>query len=248
MRPRHRRSVRIAVGCALLVSVSMAACGTDNDSPAQPAATAVGALPGESAVTDNAAASPGTAAIESTPNTPTSTQATNTTVATVPPGPTTTVVPTTPPTLPTPLPPPENPRAAEPEVLLGTIEIPKLEVSRYLFEGVTLTTLDKGPGHWPGTAMPGQVGNVVVGGHRSSKDKPFRYVDLLEPGDEVVFTLTDGSRHVYLVDRTEIVTPDRIDIITQTDDYTATLFACHPVGSVRERIIIHLVMEPPAAT
>ncbi|MGZ8997592.1 MAG: TonB-dependent receptor domain-containing protein, partial [Allosphingosinicella sp.] len=64
----------------------------------------------------------------------------------------------------------------EAHVQVGTIEIPKIGVSKALLEGISLNTLDKGPGHWPGTAMPGHSGNVVVAGHRTSKDRPFRYI------------------------------------------------------------------------
>lgn len=139
-------------------------------------------------------------------------------------------------TLPTPVEPPP-PRSQEPVIELGTIEIPKIGVSKTMFEGITLNTLDRGPGHWPGTAMPGHIGNVVVGGHRTSHDRPFRHVDQLVPGDEIIFTTPDG-RFVYKVTKIEIVTPDAIWIIDQTPKHTATLFACHPVGSTRERIIV----------
>lgn len=108
-----------------------------------------------------------------------------------------------------------------------------------LFEGITMPTLDKGPGHWPGTALPGELGNVVVGGHRTSKGRPFRHLEKLVPGDEVIFT-TDAGRFVYRVVRTEVVTPDAIWIVNQTEAYTATLFACHPVGSTKERIVVFL--------
>ena len=87
--------------------------------------------------------------------------------------------------------------------------------------------------------MPGHVGNVVIGGHRTSHDKPFRNVDRLVVGDEVILS-SDEGRFVYKVTSTEVVTPDAIWIIDQTDAFTATLFACHPVGSTRERIVIHL--------
>ena len=137
---------------------------------------------------------------------------------------------------------PPEPRAAEPNVGLGTIEIPSLGVSKSLFEGVSLTVLDRGPGHWPGTAMPGHVGNVVIGGHRTSYDRPFRHIDNLVPGDEVIFTTADG-RFVYKVTYTEIVAPDAIWIIDQTAAYTATLFACHPVGSTKQRIVVHLELS-----
>lgn len=139
-------------------------------------------------------------------------------------------------TLPIPQAPPE-PRAAEPRIELGTISIPKIGIDKTMFEGVSLTVLDMGPGHWPGTAMPGHVGNVVVGGHRTSHDRPFRYLDQLQPGDEIIFDTPEGH-FVYKVTRTEIVYPDAIWIIDQSSAFTATLFACHPVGSTKQRIIV----------
>jgi sortase A len=142
-------------------------------------------------------------------------------------------------TLPSPQPiPAEN---SEAYVELGSIEIPAIGVSKALLEGVTMTTLDRGPGHWPGTAMPGQQGNVVVAGHRVSHDRPFRDVDQLTAGDEVIMTTGDG-RFVYHVVSIEIVRPDAVWIVNQTPEHTATLFACHPPGSTRERIVVHLAL------
>jgi sortase A len=133
-----------------------------------------------------------------------------------------------------------SPHAYEPRVVLGSIEIPKLGVKKDLLEGVALTVLDQAPGHWPGTAMPGHVGNVVVAGHRTSHDRPFRHIDELAAGDEVVFTTKDG-RFVYKVTSSEVVFPDAMRIIDQTSTHTATLFACTPPGSTRQRLVIHLV-------
>lgn len=127
----------------------------------------------------------------------------------------------------------------EPVLELGTMEIPKIKVTEQLFEGVTESTLDHGPGHWPGTAMPGHLGNVVIGGHRTSHTAPFRYINELAVGDQVIFTMPDG-RYVYVVDRTEIVTPDATWIVDQTRDKTATLFACHPLHSTTHRIVVFL--------
>ena len=143
--------------------------------------------------------------------------------------------------LPVPEPVPADPRAKESVVPLGSIEIPRIDVSKVMYEGVTLTTLDRGPGHWPGTAMPGGVGNVVVGGHRTSHDRPFRNLDRLVAGDEVVFT-TEAGRFVYTVTGTEVVTPDQVRIIDQTPERTATLFACTPPGSTSHRLVIHLAL------
>ena len=141
--------------------------------------------------------------------------------------------------LPKPIGAPRDVAANEARVELGTIEIPKIGVNATLLEGIRLITLNSGPGHWPGTALPGEVGNVVVAGHRTSHSKPFRHLDDLAPGDEVIFNMPYG-RFVYKVTSTEIVTPDRVDIINQTSAKTATLFACHPPGSTKQRIVVHL--------
>ncbi len=125
---------------------------------------------------------------------------------------------------------------------IGSIEIPKFGLVRYVFEGVQLPTLDRGPGHWPGTAMPGEVGNAVMAGHRTSQNADFADLNRLRRGDEVIFNL-GGARHVYTVRKTEIVAPQSLWIIDQTRNATATLFACHPKGSVSQRIVVRLRLE-----
>lgn len=212
------------MACVALLALS--ACG--NDGPRADAA--VTSSVATTAVTTSTVAPTTTSSTTST-STSTTTSTTSTTTTTVPA------------TLPSPESPPADPRADEPLVEVGTIEIPKIEVVKTLYEGITLTTLDHGPGHWPGTAMPGQQGNVVIAGHRVSHDKPFRYLDRLAPGDDVILTTVDG-RYVYKVTGTEIVNPDALWIVDQTADYTATLFACHPVGSTKQRIVVRLVYAP----
>jgi sortase A len=120
---------------------------------------------------------------------------------------------------------------------LGRIEIPKLGVSAGLQSGVALSVLDRGPGHWPGTALPGQPGNVVVAGHRTSHGGIFRYINTLVPGDQIIFENGDG-RFVYAVTGTQIVNPDAMWIIGQGGGSRATLFACHPPGSTAQRIVV----------
>lgn len=142
--------------------------------------------------------------------------------------------------LPVPAKPPQ-PHAVTPRVSLGTIEIPKIGVRVAMYEGVALTVLDGGPGHWPGTALPGHRGNVVIAGHRTSHARPFRHIDLLVPGDEVIFTTPEG-RFVYHVIGTEVVKPTAMYILDQPATSTATLFACHPPGSTKQRIVVHLAL------
>jgi sortase A len=141
--------------------------------------------------------------------------------------------------LPVPERPPSQPRAATPRLQHGQLEIPSIGLSQPFFEGVTLTAIDRGPSHWPGTAMPGQLGNVVIAGHRTTKTRPFWDLDLVQPGAELIFTMVNGDRFVYTLDRLEVVDASAIRIIDQGYDYTATLFGCHPKGSARQRMVGH---------
>jgi sortase A len=134
---------------------------------------------------------------------------------------------------------PADPYAPTPEVVVGRIEIPELGIDDSLYAGITLTSIDRGPGWWPGTAMPGEWGNVVVAGHRTTHSKPFNRLHELEAGDQVVFT-TDAGRFVYEVRGVIIVPEAWIDIAAQDWARTATLFACHPPGSAVERIVVKL--------
>lgn len=149
--------------------------------------------------------------------------------------------------LPVPQPVPADARAPTPEVRHGTLEIPAIGLSQPLFEGVTLTAIDRGPSLWPGTAMPGELGNVVVAGHRTTRTRPFWDLDLVQPGDELIFTMADGSRHVYVLERTEIVDETAMHIVNQSYEYRATLFACHPKGSARQRIVGHFTLQSSTA-
>jgi sortase A len=215
---------------AVLLAAALSACGGAEAAPVTTAAAATTEADDPRLVTTTAA--------------PTTTLTAPTSVAAP-----ATIAPTTVETLPTPLPPP-GPRDPEPYIELGMIEIPKIGLNEPLLNGISLTILDQGPGHWPGTAAPGQLGNAVVAGHRTSHGKEFGKLDELVPGDEVIFTMPEG-RFVYLVRETTIVKPDAMYIIEQTYAKTATLFACHPPGSTRERIVVHLDLletEPTAAS
>ena len=136
---------------------------------------------------------------------------------------------------------PEDPYAPEPVVAIGTIQIPKLGLNHTLYNGVTLTVIDHGPSHWPGTALPGQPGNVVVAGHRVTHDHPFLDIDRLAPGDDVIF-LVAGTRSVYRVTGTLIVRPADTWIVNPTPTATATLYACHPKYSKAQRYVVRLAL------
>ncbi|MGH9157044.1 MAG: class E sortase [Acidimicrobiales bacterium] len=137
---------------------------------------------------------------------------------------------------------PTNARQREPLIEIGTIEIPRIGLTHRIFHGISLSSIDEGPSHWPGTAFPGEVGNAVFAGHRVTHSRPFRNIDQLQPGDEVIFTI-GGVRSVYEVTGSEVVTPKALEIVNPTPTPTATLFACHPPGSARYRYVVRLAMK-----
>lgn len=192
----------------------------------------------------NLTSSPDTIASFDAASATTTTRPTTTTTTSIAPSTTTTTSPTTttlPRQLTRPAAPPLDDRSPENNPPLGRIAIDKIGLDAELGEGIRLTTLDRGPGHWPGSGMPGEIGNVVVAGHRTSHGAEFRHLDQLLPGDEVVFT-TDTGTFTYVVSGTQIVTPDSLWITDPTDTPTATLFACHPLGSTAERIVVNLTL------
>jgi sortase A len=152
---------------------------------------------------------------------------------------TTTVAPTTTtlPPLPVPDDSPADPYADVPVTEIGAISIPKLGLDHVVYEGVWLTVLNVGPGHWPNSSMPGQRGNTVFPGHRTTYSRPFEHLDDLGPGDDVIFRMPDGD-HVYRVRETVIVAPTDMWVVSQTETSTFTLIACHPKGSAAERIVV----------
>ena len=148
---------------------------------------------------------------------------------------------TTVPALPQPAYIPRDPYAPEPVREIGTMEIPALGLVTAIYEGVTLHNIDLGPSHWTGTAEPGQPGNTVFAGHRITNSRPFRNLDSLVEGDEVIFTVA-GVRSVYRVTGSLVVSPDDTWIADQTPEATGTLYACHPPGSAAYRYVVKLAL------
>ncbi|BEP13188.1 hypothetical protein acdb102_14990 [Acidothermaceae bacterium B102] len=111
-------------------------------------------------------------------------------------------------------------------------------------EGVGVDDLKKGPGHYPGTALPGQLGNVVVSGHRTTYLAPFNRFDELKPGDPVIFEMADGW-YTYTVVGTRIVEPTATFVIDNPyPDKRAvgrsfTFTTCNPKYSARQRLVVY---------
>jgi len=123
-------------------------------------------------------------------------------------------------------------------IVVGRLEIPAINLDDMIREGVDLSVIDRGVAHWSGTADPGGAGNVVLAGHRTTHSAPFLDLDKLEPGDDIYVTGIGGRIATYRVVETLIVTPADMWIVDPTDTPMLTMFACHPKGSARQRIVV----------
>jgi len=132
---------------------------------------------------------------------------------------------------------PKNPPAATTGGLIGRIEIPRLGLSAVVVEGIDSAILQRAVGHIPGTALPGQPGNVGIAGHRDTFFRPLRSI---RKGDEITVTTLHGSSR-YRVDFTKVVQPENIEVLDGSDDALLTLVTCYPfdyVGSAPKRFIV----------
>jgi sortase A len=134
----------------------------------------------------------------------------------------------------------ETPVVVEPPPLggsLGKIVIPKAGVDKYLVEGVGVEDLKKAPGHYPGTPMPGEPGNVAIAGHRTTYGAPFFDLDKLEIGDPIEVTTAAGAFR-YEVMESKVVAPDASEVLDDTDDNRLTLTTCNPKYSAAQRLVV----------
>lgn len=133
------------------------------------------------------------------------------------------------------------PRVAPSSAIAGTITITKLGISAPIYMGVTMANFAKGVGQWPGTPHPGQRGNIVLGGHRTSGIKPFANIDKLSIGDVITLS-SHGKSYRYAVTETLVVKPTAMWITDPTRNATLTLFACHPKGKTTQRYVVRAAL------
>jgi sortase A len=134
--------------------------------------------------------------------------------------------------------------AAQPEAVFpeAIIRIPKIGLSQAVVAGVSREHLKDGPGHYPGTALPGFRGNVVISGHRTTYTQPFFDLDLLGAGDAIVIDTPAGS-YRYLAESSHVVSPDDVSLLAATDRPVLTLTTCTPKGTARQRLIVVAVLD-----
>jgi sortase A len=127
---------------------------------------------------------------------------------------------------------------------VARLRIPSAEIDCIVFGGDDQATLEKGPGHIPGTEMPGEETsrkNCVITAHR---DSHFRHLGWLRKGHRIELE-TPAGETLYRVVSREIVKPDAVRVLQPTKNPRLTLITCYPfnyIGAAPERLVV--VAEP----
>jgi len=128
---------------------------------------------------------------------------------------------------------------------VGVIKIDKIGVDKVVVEGTSVPDLRKGPGHYTGSPLPGQLGNAAIAGHRTTYGAPFGDLDQLSQGDKISVRTLTGTWQYVLVDDPFAVKPDQTEVLDPTIDpatgqplATLTLTTCEPKYQATERLVV----------
>ncbi|MBV9661788.1 MAG: class E sortase, partial [Acidimicrobiales bacterium] len=122
---------------------------------------------------------------------------------------------------------------------LDHLVIPKIGVDKFVVEGTNEDDLRRGPGHYQGTALPGQVGNTAIAGHRTTYGAPFFRLNELGPGDTI--KITDLQDHIWVYTVSEppqVVSPNDVAVLDPTPFAQLTLTTCNPRFSATSRLVV----------
>jgi len=123
-------------------------------------------------------------------------------------------------------------------IVESRLRIPAIGLDETIRSGIALSVIDRGVAHWAGTSEPGGSGNVVLAGHRTTHSRPFWALDRLENGDLVYLQDGNGFEVMYKVADSFVVEPEDLWISYDFGKPMVTMFACHPRGSARYRIVV----------
>jgi sortase A len=117
---------------------------------------------------------------------------------------------------------------------IGRIKIDRIGLSIVVIQGTDTASLEKGPGHYRNTPIPGQRGTVAIAGHRTTYLAPFRHINDIEDGDEIRIEMPYAA-FTYTVEKHEVVDPSDVGIIKPVGYDRLVLTACHPPYSAAQR-------------
>ena len=117
------------------------------------------------------------------------------------------------------------------------IQIPVINIDAPIVQGDGWEQLKKGVGQNVSSVNPGQNGNVILSAHNDVYGELFRFLDKLQPGDQVVL-YTQQRQYVYVVDRTALVEPTAVEVMASTGSPSVTLISCYPYLVDKQRIVV----------
>lgn len=140
-----------------------------------------------------------------------------------------------------------KPQPIQPQLggLVGRITIPSIGVSKYVVAGVRLKDLERGPGLFPGSPMPGQKGNVAIAGHRTTFGAPFSRIDELRGNERIILESKDGT-FTYIVNgepKIVLATDTAVAKTTNPDIAIITLVSCYPKWTSTKRIVVVATLD-----
>jgi len=131
---------------------------------------------------------------------------------------------------------------------LALIEIPSINIAKIIVEGITPKDLRRGPGHFPKTPMPGDMGNSAIAAHRTSYDAPFGNLNTVSL-DDIIYVTTPKGKFAYTVKEVSVVAPDKTSVLANTPKVaTLTLVTCHPRFSTSQRLIVRAELSSTTPT
>lgn len=122
------------------------------------------------------------------------------------------------------------------------LSIPSIDLEWLVREGTDYATLKQGPGHYTGSALPGEKGTCVVAGHRTTYGAPFNRLDELKKGDEIILETAGNEKFTYIVTDQEAVIPTDLSVLKNTDYPSLVLSTCTPKFYSTRRLIIYARM------
>jgi sortase A len=141
-------------------------------------------------------------------------------------------------------------------VALTRLRVPRIGLNALVVQGTSPSALRAGAGHYVGSPLPGESGNVAIAGHRTTYGRPFNRLDELKPGDEAVLD-TPIATYVYKVvapfdghPNPWVVRPSDVSVLDRTAGHELTFTTCNPKGSAAQRLVLRLELtatRPPGS-
>ena len=127
---------------------------------------------------------------------------------------------------------------------IGVLQIPRTGTNQVVVQGIGSNDTKSGPGHDPSTPAPGQVGNAVIVGRRTTYGAPFAGLDQMRVGDSIYATTRQGA-FLYTVEHTGTAPLGDPAVAAATHDNRLTLITADPAYRPQREIVVVAALQAP---